>query len=275
MGMYTMQVRTIVENYYLQDNPSLTVEQVKETKPKVMTDAEWDKVFDFDFPMYPGTTKQELCSMILRHYYMREIGVETVPYWKLLLEERMQLIMPYYISLNEATLSMAEAFISKNYTEELKRDGTENNDVTRVKTGKDERNVTGSTDSTGNTSNDTIVNRENNSQDLFSDTPQNGLEAVANGTYLTNANIQKSTDIDSSNETGTSTVHNSGTTDDTLNRSENEDNTSEKSYVENLNKVISGFDGNKAEVLKQYRETLLNIPKLIIRDLSDLFISIL
>lgn len=275
MGMYTIQVRTIVENYYFQDNPDLTVEQVKTTSPKIMTDAEWNKIFDFDFPMYEGTTKQFLCSLILRHYYMREIGVETFPYWKLMLETRMNEIMPYYVQLASSTITMADAFINRNTTETLKRDGSENQDNTRVKTGSDNRTVTGSQDSSSTTISDTTINRENNSQDLYSDTPQDGLDNVINGTYLTNATIQKSNDADSSHETGSTSGEVSGTTKDDLEKSENEDETSEKTYLENLSRIISGFDGDKVDTLLKYRETLLQIPKMIIRDLSDLFISIL
>lgn len=206
---------------------------------------------------------------------MREIGVETVPYWKLLLETRMNEIMPYYVQLAGTTITMAEAFINKNTSETVKRDGSENEDITRVKTGSDNRTVTGSQDSTGSNTTDTTVNRENNSQELYSDTPQDGLQNVLNGTYLTNATIQKSTDGDSSNETGSTTGHVSGTTQDNLTKKENEDNTAEKNYAENLTRIISGFDGDKVETLMKYRETLLQIPKMIIRDLSDLFISIL
>lgn len=275
MAMYTMQVRTLVEQYYLDKNPGMTPEQVKTTKPKIMTDAVWDSVFDFDFPMYDGDTKQNLCSLILRHYYMREIGMETVPLWKLMLETRMNEIMPYYVQLAGTTITMAEAFINRNSTETVKRDGSENEDITRVKTGSDNRTVTGSQESTGSNTTDTTVNRENNSQELYSDTPQDGLQNVLNGTYLTNATIQKSTDGDSSNETGSTTGHVSGTTQDDLTKKENEDNTAEKNYAENLTRIISGFDGDKVETLMKYRETLLEIPKYIIRDLSDLFISIL
>lgn len=275
MAMYTMQVRTIVEQYYLDKNPGMTPEQVKTTKPKIMTDSVWDSVFDFDFPMYEGDTKQNLCSLILRHYYMREIGMETVTLWKLMLETRMNEIMPYYVQLAGTTITMTEAFINRNSTETVKRDGSENEDITRVKTGSDNRTVTGSQDSTSSNTTDTTVNRENNSQDLYSDTPQDGLQNVINGTYLTNANVQKSTDADSSNETGSTTGHVSGTTQDDLTKKENEDNIAEKNYAENLTRIISGFDGDKVETLMKYRETLLEIPKYIIRDLNDLFISIL
>ena len=56
------------------------------------------KIFDFDYP-HRNLTEVEnkhLQMKILRHYYFREIGVETVGKWKFYLESRMNEIMPYY-----------------------------------------------------------------------------------------------------------------------------------------------------------------------------------
>lgn len=307
MGKYTIQVRSIVENFYYEIHPELSIEQVKATNPKVMTDAVWLDIFDFDFPMYAGSTKQELCSLILRHYYMREIGMETFPLWQLQLETRMNEIMPYYVQLAEATISMADAFKSKDIKEDTLRVGTNNEDISRAdnvessdtlnasQDGTADRESSGKTTNEGTTNiegNSTSnTNVENNTQHLVSDTPQNGLQNVINGTYLSSADIGKENGNTGNTNTGESieTRAENGTSEDkdllTTNQTTNQtkvvkssnDGTENrnKSYNESIGRNISGFDGDRVETLIKYRETLLQIPKDIIRDLSDLFISIL
>lgn len=307
MGKYTIQVRSIVENFYYEIHPELSIEQVKATKPKVMTDAVWFDIFDFDFPMYAGSTKQELCSLILRHYYMREIGLETFPLWQLQLETKMNEIMPYYVQLADATISMADAFKNKDIKESMEREGTDNEDITRSDKGESSDTLNASQDGTADrersgktTSGGTInvegnntsnTNVENNTQHLVSDTPQDGLQNVLNGTYLSSADIGKENgntgntssgeSTETRSENGTSEDKDLLTTNQTTNQtkvgtSKNEGTENrDKSYNESVGRNISGFEGDRVDTLIRYRETLLQIPKDIIRDLSDLFISIL
>ena len=162
---------------------------------------------------------------------MREIGLETVALWKQFLETRMNEIMPYYVQLANAQISMADAFITKNLKETIKREGTENSDKnTKGKSnGSEETNDThnisgekyqegsdttkdtieGSSEkdvsTTDHTVNDQTVNNETNGKKLISDTPQDGLEAVINGTYLSNAEIDNSHTGESSNQESNST----------------------------------------------------------------------
>lgn len=307
MGKYTIQVRTIVENFYYEIHPELSVEQVKATNPKVMTDAVWFDIFDFDFPMYSGTTKQVLCSLILRHYYMREIGLETFPLWKLQLETRMNEIMPYYVQLADATITLQEAFQNRNVKEDTVRAGTGREDIERSDNGESsdtlnssqdgtaDRESSGKTTASGSTkvegSNTSNTNVENNTQKLISDTPQDGLQNVLNGTYLSQADIGKengntgNTSSGESTETRTQNGTEEGkdllTTNQTTNQtkvgteSRNGKENRDKEYNESVGRTVVGFDGDKVDTLMKYRETLLQIPRMIIRDLNDLFISIL
>lgn len=274
MAKYTIQVRTICEQYYLDANPHLCPGQVQVTNVKDICNAIWDRVFDFDFPMYPSDTKQNLCVKILMHFYMREIGLETVQLWKLFLESRLNEIMPYYVDLSQAFITLADALINNDIVEISKRDGTENEDTDRTKSGKEDRTVNGSQNSESSNTSNTTVNRENNGQNLYSDTPQDGLQDVINGTYLTNATIEKSTDLDSSNQQDNSEGSVTGTTKDDITRSETENEGRDKTYLENLNRTIKGFNGDKLEILMKYRNSLLNIPAMIIKDLNDLFMSV-
>lgn len=61
-------------------------------------------IFNFNFPIFDENYRVPLEKKILRHYYTREICEETVGLWKLRLEDRLNMIMPYYNKLYETTL---------------------------------------------------------------------------------------------------------------------------------------------------------------------------
>lgn len=124
MSKYTIRVKDILENYYLLeehipsnieifensnvvetdwDNPFNTdykspFEQFYPTVDEVL-DSTWNKIFDFNFPKLPNYENGQLEKVILKAYYMREIGFETVGRWKLALNQTLNRIMPYYIDL--------------------------------------------------------------------------------------------------------------------------------------------------------------------------------
>lgn len=62
------------------------------------------KVFSFDFPVFDESYRNVLCTKILRHYYTREIGLETVALWKLKLETKLNEVMPFYNQLYKSEL---------------------------------------------------------------------------------------------------------------------------------------------------------------------------
>ena len=63
-----------------------------------------EMIFDFDYPIFDQNYKVTLETKILRHFYTREIGEETYGLWKLRLEDKLNLIMPYYNQLYESEL---------------------------------------------------------------------------------------------------------------------------------------------------------------------------
>ena len=72
MSKYTTEVRYICENY-AQLNASVGYNSVQS-----VLDNSWDKVFDFDFPIFDENYREPLCKKILKHFYTREICEETV-----------------------------------------------------------------------------------------------------------------------------------------------------------------------------------------------------
>ena len=155
MSNYTTEVRYICEV-----NAGKT-DSVGYSNIDEILEASWNKIFDFSFPIFDENYRKPLCIKILKHYYTREIGEETVGLWKLRLNSRMNEIMPYYNKLYEAWAKEFNPLFDTELTREHKLDRTGN------QTGETETNA---------------INRN-----LYSDTPQGSLQNVDSETYLTNA----------------------------------------------------------------------------------------
>lgn len=122
-----------------------------------------------DFPLFNENHRTELCTKILKHYYMREIGMETYDSFILKLDERMNLIMPRY---NEKYKTL-----SLDY--EILQDVNLTSETGNTQTTSNKQN-------SNSTSNISRLGKENN---LMSDTPQMNY---ANQDYATELNKNES-----------------------------------------------------------------------------------
>lgn len=95
MAKYTTEIRSICE-HYAGLTESTGFEDVDDIIEKSRS-----KIFQ-NYPIFNENHRAELEHKILKHYYMREIGFETVGLFKLFLNERMAEIMPYYNKLYES-----------------------------------------------------------------------------------------------------------------------------------------------------------------------------
>ena len=266
MSSYTTEVRYICETLAGLD------ESVGYNSVQDVIDASWDKVFDFDFPIFDESYRPVLCKKILKRYYVREIGEETVGLWKLRLDSRMNEIMPYYNKLYEAWNQELNLFDDTNMHKESTRDyesdkGGHKNTV----------NTADTTTANLQTFNDGITEHheaDNTQRNLFSDTPQGALTGVNNETYLTDARkIHDDIDEDST-RTHTGTVRTDGN--DSLEASETENTTEEFDSTDTYVEHIFGKSGGLSyiELLMKYRDALINIDVMIIDELRDLFMNI-
>lgn len=89
--------------------------------------------FDFglqDYPIFDENYRTHLNDMILKHYYMSEIGFETAELFKQYLNNKMNEIMPYYNTLYKLQTDLLESGIDQNvnltetYLHNVKTDGT-------------------------------------------------------------------------------------------------------------------------------------------------------
>ena len=286
MSKYTTEVRFICEHYAGLDE-SKGYDNVENIISKARK-----KIFDFQYPIFDDAYKPILETKILKHYYTREIGFETVGLWKLKLNALLNEIMPYYNKMYESELLEFNPFddIHKTITHEGSDRGTKNTDADTTAGHNATVGYTGRKDIDGSstTTFDGTVDYEGESDswNLYSDTPQgglNGIEAaydgVSSNAYLTDArNIkeeEENTTTTSNTEHGTTATDvvdsNTTTTTETNTSASNVDEEHENSneWVE----VISGKQGtlSYSKMLEEFRNTFLNIDMMIIEELAGLF----
>ena len=234
MSKYTTEVRYIVEN------ASGLGASVGYASVNELIKASLNKIFDFDFPIFDEAYRSVLETKILKHYYTREIGLETVGLWKLKLDTRLNEIMPYYNQLYKSQLLEFNPFYDV--------------DITRTRKGKNE----GTRKETANGNGKQEINGNTTTKDRYSDTPQGALTGLENDEYMSSARL-----VDDNNSSNSKTDYNSSSNSVLQNTDE---------YLE----TVKGKQGTKdySSLLMIYRETFLNIDMQIIDELSDLFMNI-
>lgn len=252
MSKYTTEVRFICEN-----SAGLRESEGADNVDSIL-DKCWNKVFNFDFPIFDENYRQVLCRKILKHYYTREIAHETVGRWKLALNAKLNEIMPYYNQLYKSELLEFNPFYDVNLTRSREGSGTSNRTSNNTETNSGtSKNVS----SGSGTSNTDTMNR-------FSDTPQNSMDTqgITDSVPLTTVTKVNENNTTTNESTDTLTRNDSKTG----NGTENINNTDK--YIE----TVKGKQGteNYSSLLKKFRETFLNIDMMIIEDCSDCFFTL-
>lgn len=286
MSHYTTEVRFICENFAgLKE--SVGYDMVEEVIANSRA-----KIFDFDYPIFDDSYKSVLETKILKHYYTREIGLETVGLWKLKLNTKMNEIMPYYNQLYESALIKFNPLYDVDLTTTHKgEDEGDKNTVTEFDGRRDQdysETVTNVGEFQTNVTHDGVNNHQysDNEWNLFSDTPQGGINGIENAydnlpnnAYLTDArNIKKngtSEDTihytDNTDNTHSDTTNKNGELNETTDNNENKDEhyTNTKEWIQKVTGKTGGASYSK--FLMEFRETFLNIDMMIIKDLRELF----
>ena len=98
MSKYTTEVRFICES-----KSGLSESKGFGSVDEVLNSS-WDKIFTSKVSFFDEEYRGVLCKKILKHYYLREIGCETVGIWLLWMNTKLEEIMPYYNKLYESEL---------------------------------------------------------------------------------------------------------------------------------------------------------------------------
>lgn len=246
MSKYTTEVRFICESKSgLSESKGLaSVDEV--------LNGSWDKIFTSKVSFFDESYRSVLCKKILKHYYLREIGCETVGIWLLWMNTKLEEIMPYYNKLYESELIKFNPMYDVDWNRKGNKTGNESGTGSRSTSG----NNSGTNTQSGNSS--------NVRKDLYSDTPQGALTGVESETYLTNA--RKVSDSGTTGVNGST----SGSYEDSESSSNKVDTTED--YVES----VSGKQGGESysKLLNEFRETFLNIDMQVIEEFDEMFMEL-
>lgn len=266
MSKYTTEVRFICEQ------ASGLTESTGDYKTVI--ERARTKIFDFDFPIYKESYRSVLETKILKHYYTREIGLETVGLWKLNLDRKLNEIMPYYNQLYESADFKFNPFHDVDVTidRDIDRTHTDNTDRDLNRNGESISNTSGTNNTNGYGTSHTDTGEWN----MYSDTPQGSLARidVVENMYLTNA-THDTIDTDgntTSNINGRYDDNNKTNTKENVKEDVAQNGNSTEDYLEHIFGKRGGMTYSK--MWQEYREALINIDLMIIEELSDLFFNL-
>lgn len=246
MANFTETVKTICE--------TMTGKQ----KPSEVIIAAAPLFFDFDFPFYDESKRTEFEINFLRHFYMREIGLETQAYFFLRLEDKLNLIMPYYNKLLTANAIEYDPFYNEIVNEKITRERTGKS------TGSDTTNTENNSTTSSNTNSTTTASADDNNQN--SELPQGSLSNFNDNSYLSSAG--KGHSESSSSVTGKDEATVTGTGNTSMTRNESTEGNETESRTANNTR------GDKSGMLRAYYEAQHNIFNDIFNDCEELFIQL-
>ena len=184
-------------------------------------------IFNFDYPLSDKVNREDFEVMILNHFIHRRIGFDTPTEFRIALNVKLNEIMPRYNKL----FDMLDGW-------DLYNDGEV---TTRVQT-----------DNGSNSLNNTTNNNSSSTSDRRnSQMPQNEIQDVRDGNYMTDYNYD--TNIDSGTVTSNSNGVSANTTNETITRS----------------------PSDKIKIYREFMENVQSIYTLIFKDLDPLFYGLL
>lgn len=252
MSVYTTQIRWILEQAVIAKgkNPRLmTIEQIISNGR--------DAIFNFDWAYFPESAnpgaKTAFEEKLLWHYFMDEIGQETVTLFRWALKDSLNLIMPYYNKLFESETLKFDKISNFDYQENFKaeqKDSEQNTENLSESTGRQ-------TDASGE--GESNYDSSNHSFDKHADTPQNVVDNIIS--HLTSADETDGTEGGSQS----SKTSNNETVTGSRSHTIDYDHGFQRENSHDITKT--GYSGiNPNELLQSYRETILNIERDIIED---------
>ena len=190
--------------------------------------------FDFDYPLTDKISREDFETMILNHFIMRRIGYETVTAFKIALNVKLNEIMPMYNKMFDSIWDW-----------NIFADGeTTTRDYTDDRTTSGDNTINTTNNTTGNTTSDQRV----------SDTPQNQIDDVKAGKYVSNYEF----DTDTSNSEN---VMNSNST----------NNVSDNDII---HETVKKSPSDKMKLYTEFLKNRQNVYTMIFKDLDVLFYQI-
>ena len=152
--------------------------------------------FDESYPLSNNISREDFEIMILNHFLMRRIGFDTVTAFSIRLNNKLCEIMPDYNKMFDA-LHGWDLF---NSGETVTRESVTATEDTNV-------DLTSSTSETSTTT-----------DNRYSDTPQNDIQNVKDGKYVSEYSYNQGTGNDETSSTKTGSSEGNSTTNETITR---------------------------------------------------------
>lgn len=196
-----------------------------------------DNNFDFglkDYPIFDEEYREHLNDMILKHYYMSEIGFETAALFKQYLNNKMNEIMPYYNTLYKLQKDL------------LNNSGGIDQNVNLTETYTHNVTTEGTSESNSNSTNE--------NKNVSQNTPQGNLtdQNINNFNYADNINF--------------------GNNNSNINDSSNTSGKSIEDYIKTIQG--NNGQKYAYEVLIAVKNNILSIDLEVINELEDLFMGV-
>ena len=198
------------------------------------------KLFDFEYDFYEESKKEQFEQKFIDYFYMREIEHATAEEFKHELRTKLNLIAPYYKQLYETELKSKniEFLLNKDLKETFIREVESDTEI----------NSNFSNESTGKTKVETLS--------TTNDTPQNKIDDLDK--YISSASKDKNSSDTLSEDNGESSTQNSNTA------------------REETTLISKGNIGttSSAQLLRDWRDVLINIDMMILEECEELFFKL-
>lgn len=261
MSQFTISLKELCESltgHSLPVDYEGTEQVIKEAIPKIFE----------NYPLFDENYREILNEKIVKHFYFQEISEETFAKWKFMFNRTLNEIMPYYNQMYKTTLLEFNPLYTFDVTREheIKSEGDSKSHAVSL-----DRNT-----SEGGSQNKSVFNASDVSKakedEVYSDTPQGRLDLVKDGKYATSATYN--------NKQGESQQSGLSNDDRTFNskdvRQGDVDSSLKTNTVEKyLERVYGKSDSaSYSRLVKEYRQTILNIDMLVIGELENLFMGL-
>lgn len=233
---------------------------------------------NYDFYLDDAQARKAFEDKFIKHYYYREIGFETPFMFIQKLESHLLLNMPYWKQLYQTELESRNInfLLNKDLLETVTHTVTESG--TNTQSGTNEQ--TGTSEQTGENKS-TATNEITSSESGVTTGKQSSLadgvaQASLGDDYLTGVNATDTDNETSSNSSQSSSDTQNISQSQSITQTQNINGKNTKTVSETNELVSRGNIGitSSAQLLKEWREVLINMDKIIIESCDDLFMKI-
>ena len=221
---------------------------------EMMTQPLINGVFTFDYEFYSDNIqdKETFEKLFVSHFYFREIGFETPERFKMKLQSKLNLIMPYYrqLALTEwdKVRSIEQMMESKNLTETTEH----------IQSIQGNSETQSNQSSSSNATQNTASSNESKASNLADGVSQSSLDDG----YLTSTGKAEQTD--------NTQTESSGTGSQTLTGNNEQQLTEKTTFTSNGDIGIQ----TPAYAIAEWRKIIINLNQMIINECEDLFLKI-